>query len=565
VNNFTIPDQSSMAAAELAIKTFEQVDIAISLWTAPAVLHACNACSQQWMSLPRDQMMGTSVQALFGDAIWQQLEPHFRQAFSGEASTYDRLATRSDGVLSWLRVKLTPAVWERGKVTAIFATSIAIDDHVRSVQTAQLGEARVQRVLNSVDMPIGCWDADAQLIYCNEPYLQWARRGREALLGRTLSQLYGPDAWQAAQGAFALAFKGEKADYTRMIRHHEYEHWMRITVFPDFDADGRVSCVYTIAFDIDAEVRAIDALENSRKKLDALAANIPHPMTYFDRDFVYRFVNKAFAQRHRLDPQQVVGRTVQEVRGDQVWQEHLPYLQRALSGSEARYERQVTLADGGKRWTRSSYMPDMDESGNVRGIYSSSFDIDELKLAQEALRASADRDPLTDVFNRRYLVGRLDAWFAGRAANESGSGALALVFVDLDGFKRINDEAGHPAGDAALKTVAQRLAALVPENGLVARFGGDEFVLLSFDCGSAALASLADHVVAAASMPLGFEKHKLVLSASAGIALAPAHANTALTLLKRADEAMYCAKRAGKNGWAICQGPDAATVQTAVA
>ncbi len=555
-----------MAAAELAIKAFEQVDIAISLWTAPAVLHACNACSQQWMSLPRDQMMGSSVQELFGNAIWQQLEPHFRQAFGGQANTYDRLATRSDGVFSWLRVKLTPAVWEHGKVIAIFATAIAIDDHIRSVQTAQLGEARVQRVLNSIDMPIGCWDADAQLIYCNQPYLQWARRGREALLGRTLSQLYGADAWQAARSAFALAFKGEKADYTRMIRHHEQEHWMRITVFPDFDADGSVSCVYTIAFDIDAEVRAIEALENSRKKLDALAANIPHPMTYFDRDFVYRFVNKAFVQRHRLIAQDVVGKAVRDVRGDDVWREHLPYVEQALSGREARYERQVILADGTRRWTRSSYMPDKDEDGSVRGIYSSSFDIDELKLAQEALRASADRDPLTDVFNRRYLVKRLDAWFAAHCANaDEGGGALALVFVDLDGFKRINDEAGHAAGDAALKTVAQRLSALVPQDGLVARFGGDEFVLLSFDCGSAALGALANQVIAAASMPLGFEKHKLVLSASAGVALAPAHANTALTLLKRADEAMYCAKRAGKNGWAICEGPDAATVQTAVA
>lgn len=554
-----------MAAAELAIKTFEQVDIAISLWTAPAVLHACNACAQQWMHLPREITIGSSVQEHFGAAIWQQLEPHFSRAFSGHASTYDRLATRSDGVLSWLRVKLTPAVWEQGKVIAIFATSIAIDDHIRSVQTAQLGEARVQRVLNSVDMPIGCWDADAQLIYCNEPYLQWARRGRDALLGRTLSQLYGPDAWQAAQGAFALAFKGEKANYTRMIRHHEREHWMRITVFPDFDADGSVPCVYTIAFDIDAEVRAIDALENSRKKLDALAANIPHPMSYFDRDFVYRFMNKATLQGRRLGEKDVIGRTVKDVRGEALWQEHLPYVERALAGQEARYERQVMLPDGSTCWMRSSYTPDFDDDGKVRGIYSASFDIDELKLAQEALRASADRDPLTDVFNRRYLVRRLDAWFAAHAVNESGDGALALVFVDLDGFKRINDEAGHPAGDAALKTVAQRLAALVPENGLVARFGGDEFVLLSFDCGSAALGALADQVVAAASMPLGFEKHKLVLSASAGIALAPAHADTALTLLKRADEAMYCAKRAGKNGWAICEGPDAATVQTAVA
>ena len=180
----------------------------------------------------------------------------------------------------------------------------------------------------------------------------------------------------------------------------------------------------------------------------------------------------------------------------------------------------------------------------------------EVRLAYEAsrslgkaLESLAVRDPLTGLVNRRLLAERISMAVIHARRNSS---AMAVVYLDLDGFKAINDTLGHGAGDALLKMVAARLVATVREEDTVARLGGDEFILvLSYPSSTNGAGKVASKVIAALSPPYRIEGHTVRITASAGIAVYPGHGEDADTLMKSADLALYEAKRAGKNGYRV--------------
>jgi len=188
----------------------------------------------------------------------------------------------------------------------------------------------------------------------------------------------------------------------------------------------------------------------------------------------------------------------------------------------------------------------LDERGRPTDVVGISRDISERKAAEEAVRKLAFSDPLTDLPNRRLLEDRLDQEIA-RAHRKSH--ILALLFVDLDRFKSINDQHGHATGDWLLRQVADRLHGCVRSSDTVARVGGDEFVVLVPDARTPCDAVLvAEKIRAAAAQPLVTPDGKMLdVSCSIGVALYPAQANDARTLLRRADDAMYRGKSSGGN------------------
>lgn len=167
-------------------------------------------------------------------------------------------------------------------------------------------------------------------------------------------------------------------------------------------------------------------------------------------------------------------------------------------------------------------------------------------LLDEAARAG-ERDPLTQLPNRTLLLDRLTQAIAHAKRHNAG---LALLFLDLDRFKQINDTAGHAAGDAVLRLVADRLQRVVREVDTVSRHGGDEFVVLLADVAQRDDVGLvAEKLIAAIAAPneLAIPAHHL--SASIGISLYPADGQDADTLIAQADAAMYHAKRQGPGGY----------------
>ena len=178
---------------------------------------------------------------------------------------------------------------------------------------------------------------------------------------------------------------------------------------------------------------------------------------------------------------------------------------------------------------------------------------DEARNHGKMLESLALQDPLTGLANRRLLAQRMLMALGHSRRNTS---AMAVVYLDLDGFKQINNTLGHGAGDALLRIVGQRLVATVREEDTVARLGGDEFVIAS-------VARLRRRrcrrdgvrAIEAVSQPYDIEGQMVTITASAGVAIYPVHGEDADTLIERADAALYEAKRAGKNAYRLSVAP----------
>lgn len=406
-----------------------------------------------------------------------------------------------------------------------------------------------ERLVDAIDLPIGRWDRGARLLFCNAPYTRWAGRPSSDLVGRTLEELYGAPAWAAAQPAFDAAFEGRTTHYERRLTHQGASaRWARVQVFPDRDAAGDVEAVYTIAFDIHQDVLEREQLTQARQRLDRFTEHIPYPLTYVDREYRLRFVNLAYQEAAQTTASALLGRPIGEVRGPARWARHKPYFDRALAGEAVQYTRLVDDLPQGPRWLRTSYVPDRDDHGDVQGVYTVTIDVHDLTEAQQRLARSAERDALTDALSRRTMMERLEA------ACSAGAGQpVALFFIDLDGFKGLNDAMGHAAGDALLVALAQALQQAVRAEDAVGRFGGDEFLVLAGVRDVPGAHTLAGHLLeavrACAAACLGAAQ----VSASIGYALAPHDATQPLRLLQLADRAMYAAKRGGKGRALHCQ------------
>ena len=183
----------------------------------------------------------------------------------------------------------------------------------------------------------------------------------------------------------------------------------------------------------------------------------------------------------------------------------------------------------------------------------------QLEDYNRALESWAMHDALTGLPNRRLLFDRLALAVAHAHRNKS---MMAVMYLDLDGFKQINDTLGHDAGDTLLRMVADRLVAAVRQEDTVARLGGDEFVIALWESNHAdGVAKLASKVMQAVSQPYRIQGRDVNITASIGVGIYPTHGEEVETLMKSADLALYDAKRAGKNDFRIA----ACTVPLAMA
>ncbi|OIQ95720.1 cyclic di-GMP phosphodiesterase Gmr [mine drainage metagenome] len=263
-----------------------------------------------------------------------------------------------------------------------------------------------------------------------------------------------------------------------------------------------------------------------------------------DRPITY--VNPAFERITGYTAAEAVGRNARFLLGGDREQIGLEELRAAL-----REQRAVKLVlrnyrkDGSMFWNELSLAPVRGESGQVRNFVSIIDDITERKDYETQLEFQANYDALTGLANRNLLADRLEQAIAHAKRAKS---LVAVLLLDLDRFKLVNDSLGHETGDALLKTVSQRLTACVRFVDTVARLGGDEFVVIMSDIDSENdAATLARKLLQQLALPMVVADRELVANASMGIALYPKDADHASALLKNADVAMYRAKELGRN------------------
>lgn len=223
-------------------------------------------------------------------------------------------------------------------------------------------------------------------------------------------------------------------------------------------------------------------------------------------------------------------------------------LKQAVAGHNARFSGKSEAGGGPTMFWDNILTPVKTASGDVSSILCVSRDITDLHLAEQRFKYISEHDELTGLPNRRMFNATLKRFL--QPAPSSGGG-LAVIVIDLDYFKLVNDTLGHPAGDFLLETVAKRLQQAMPENAFIARIGGDEFaaVLPGIDTTEALLAT-GKQLIAETTVPLSYQSQAIHISLSIGGALWPLQATDSTSMIKAADIALNELKRSGRGG--IC-------------
>ena len=287
--------------------------------------------------------------------------------------------------------------------------------------------------------------------------------------------------------------------------------------------------------------------ERQMRKLSGVVEQTDDLVLITDHRGLVEYVNPAFENKTGYRAEEVLGNKpglIRSGRHDAAFYKNMWSIIR--SGEVFRGLFINCRKDGSLFYEQKTITPLKDEQGHVSHFVATGKDVTEQIEAQERLRHMAHHDVLTDLPNRALLLDRLHLALARARRND---GLVAVLLLDLDRFKAINDSLGHSAGDELLKTVAERLRRCVRSCDTVARLGGDEFILVLENIGAAGDAGIvAGKVLRTVARTCRLDSHVLQTTASIGITLHPLDGDCIETLLKNADAAMYRAKHAGGNG-----------------
>ena len=287
------------------------------------------------------------------------------------------------------------------------------------------------------------------------------------------------------------------------------------------------------------------------QQLNTAVEHAPSSIVITDRSGFIEYVNPAFCRLTGYTREEAIGQHTRILKGGD--DAHPPQHYREvwetiLSGMEWRGEFYNKRKDGSFFWESASISPILGADGEITHFVAVKENITERKELLACLDHLAHYDKLTALPNRALFFDRLHQSIA---ASRRQRQRFALLFVDLDGFKQVNDGFGHEAGDLVLKGTASRLSACVRQSDTVARMGGDEFIVILTNLSRPEDGALvARKILAALSQPIAVSgATSCTVGASIGISLFPDHATEAAQLVSAADTAMYAAKRAGKNDY----------------
>ena len=315
-----------------------------------------------------------------------------------------------------------------------------------------------------------------------------------------------------------------------------------------YSPQGEVLAIEGIVQDITERERTFQALRDAERRYHSLFENAIEGIFRTTPDGQYLDANPALARIYGYDSPEELMRSLRDIKR----QLYVDPARRAefmnvirVRGSVIGFESQIYRRDGSTIWISENSRAVFDAQGQITHYDGTVEDITDRKHYQARIEQQANYDDLTNLANRSLLKDRLRQ---GILTAESFGTQLAVIFVDLDHFKYINDSLGHQIGDQLLKVMAERLLSCVREWDTVARLGGDEFVLI-FNGHTTAeeVRIVAERVLRIIAEPWTTELGEFHVTSSVGVALFPEDGKDAETLLKNADAAMYRAKESGRN------------------
>jgi diguanylate cyclase (GGDEF)-like protein/PAS domain S-box-containing protein len=413
-------------------------------------------------------------------------------------------------------------------------------DELRALR-AELTQFR--QVCNAVPVAIAYYERAGNVCrYANQGYAAMFAHDESSILGHTVAEVIGAEAAAFIQPQVDRVVRERvSVRYERSIAAPDGPpRSIEVHLLPHADDSGNAIGAFVLISDITRHRQAEAALRESEERLAKFMQATAEGIV-FHKGGLITDANPPLLE--------LVGHSLAELIGrpalDFVAPDMRPRVGEAMAaGRETRYDTAV-LHKSGQRIPVEFIVRSMHVGGAAQRM-TIVRDIRPRLEAEARIHHLAHHDELTGLPNRAAFIERAGALL--EQARLAGH-ALALLFVDLDHFKRINDSLGHPVGDMLLQTVAGRITAALREADLVSRFGGDEFVLLLHGpAGEAAVAEVARKLLATIGEPLQVQGVSISVTPSIGVAMFPAHGDSAAELIKHADTAMYQAKARGRAG-----------------
>ncbi len=422
---------------------------------------------------------------------------------------------------------------------------------IKSTQALAESEHFLKTIANSLPGLIAYWDKDLRCRFANHSFQDWFGQAPEAMIGTSMQELMGERLFSLNEPYIRGALKGEKQQFERtLIKANGSIGHTLANYVPDIKANGEVAGFFVL-------VSEVTLLKEAEAKLQ-LAASVFHNtvegILVTDADLVILSVNPAFTHITGYSAEDAIGKTPRILKSKHHDQAFYAAMWRDIDATghwqgeiwNRRKDGEVYL-----EWlTITKIRSSIGEPVQYVSVFN---DITKSRYNDEKIKHLAFHDALTDLPNRSLLMDRLDHHIAKAERDKT---CLAVMFLDLDRFKVVNDTLGHEIGDDLLRAVAKKLQGQVRQSDTVSRLGGDEFIiLLDNPASDDEVAYIAGRVLAVIKEPMEFRGKAAQVGASIGIAMFPRDGNTPVELIKSADAAMYAAKDGGRNTYRFFQQP----------
>ncbi len=464
--------------------------------------------------------------------------------FEGDGYVLENRFVRKDGSIVYARRAVRALRRADGSVDYVVAIVEDITERVLAEEAVRRSEEKFSTIFRNSPNPTSITTLkDGTIIEVNEAWSRITGYSAQEAIGRTALELgiwERPDDRRAV--VEALKKSGRISAMEFVFKSRAGDEIFCLISAERVDMQGE-ECMIFIAQDIRELRQAMETIREQNNFLNAIFESEPHCVKVVSPEGKLIQMNRAGLAMLEVGSLEEAQRTeLQEFIQPNYRKAYLEFHGRICSGSSGILEFPVTGRKGAQRWLETHATPLRKLNGEIIGLLGVTRDITEKKRTDALIWKQANFDLLTDLPNRHMFYDRLEQEI--RKAE-----ALALLFIDLDQFKEVNDTLGHQAGDALLVEAAKRISACIGESDILARLGGDEFAILSGMHETMHIENVSQRILDALSEPFAMEGKpgRIYVSASIGITLYPEDAMDADQLLKNADQALYEAKNAGRN------------------
>lgn len=535
---------------QLLDAVLETIDVGVIACSSAGELTLFNRVAREFHGLPvqntAPDQWANQYDLFQGDGKTRLAKPDIPlfRALQGEIVRDAEMAIKSpQSSPRFLLASGRPLIGKDGKNLGAVVAMQDVSERKEVQNRLAVSEQRIRAITDNLPMLIGQIDKDENFLFLNKRAERYYGVDTGALLGKSMRSAYDDAEYQRIKPYFDAAMSGYRASFEGETTANGKPYHYHAAYLPDRGPSGAVEGVFAMAYDITTRKNSELRQADSEERLRTITDSLPVLISYIDSDERYQFGNATYQHWLGSRATDMCGKTVQEVLGEQLYEPRKELLRRALKGEYLRFEMDVDT-NGILRTVESIYVPHF-RNGTVDGIYTVTTDITALKNVEKQLSLLARSDALTNLPNRRSFDEQLSE--AAMRAKRSEQ-LIALMYLDIDRFKVINDSLGHAGGDEVLKEFATRLAASVRSTDAVARLAGDEFTVILEGIRSQEEALLvAEKILAAVQMPFSVSGKLLDVTTSIGIAFLTPDQGDLPGLISRSDAALYRAKSTGRN------------------